>query len=58
MDKIRIALFAVTIAFVLLLAYKTTTETSVYACSEVSKNDPPNVQKLCAQARKNRPWMK
>ena len=33
-------------------------EVSVYACSEVNKQTPQDVQQLCANARKNRPWMK
>ena len=32
-------------------------EISVYACSEVDKQSPQDVQQLCAKARKNRPWM-
>ena len=32
-------------------------EVSVYACSEVTKQDPVDVQKLCAKAKRNRPWM-
>jgi hypothetical protein len=33
-------------------------EPSVYACAEVSKQDPIDVQRLCNQAKRNRPWMK
>ena len=33
-------------------------EPSVYACSEVTKRDPIEVQRLCAQDKRNKPWMK
>jgi hypothetical protein len=33
-------------------------DTLPYACAEVSKQDPIEVQKLCAQAKRNRSWMK
>jgi hypothetical protein len=33
-------------------------EPSVYACSDVAKRDPNEVQRLCDRARKNQPWMR
>ena len=33
-------------------------EPSVYACSQVTKQDPIEVQRLCAQEKRNKSWMK
>jgi hypothetical protein len=30
---------------------------TVYPCSEVTTKDPVDVQRVCAQAKRNRPWM-
>ena len=49
-----VALMVVLFAYVL----NNSTEQSVYACSEVTKSDPIEVQKLCDRARKSQPWMK
>lgn len=33
-------------------------ETSVYACSEVTKQDPIDVQKFCERERRGKWWMR
>jgi hypothetical protein len=33
-------------------------EPSVYACSEVTKKDPADVQKICERERRGKWWMK
>jgi hypothetical protein len=53
-------ILACTVFLIALFAWVLNTQinySTVYPCSEVTKQDPEDVQRVCAQAKRNRPWM-
>jgi len=54
-------ILACTVFLIALFAWVLNTQIeypTVYACSEVTTKDPADVQRACAQAKRNQPWMK
>jgi hypothetical protein len=54
----KLIIMAVILLVALLsLVFTANSEPSVYACSEITKQDPVDIQKLCDKERRGKWWM-